>query len=230
MRGAGENWKPFSFGRVELEDDKYSFVPLVGREVEITAYRGHENILVIPDTMSHVFQVTRIGQYAFKDRDISRMIFVPENVTYIGEGAFSGCSMAEAIELPESVTYIGCKAFAGCERIRRMEIPGTVTHIGNDAYEGCKDICLIVCEGSQAAEYAAENHIHHHLLCGDFEYMILDDGTTVILDCHSEKEENYIPESICGHRVSAVEKKVFRGFYTLRVIMPENVTVVEINE
>lgn len=230
MRSAGENWKPFSFGRVELEDDKYSFVPLAGREAEITAYRGHENILVIPDTMGHVFQVTRIGQYAFKDRDISRMIFLPENVTYIGKSAFSGCSMAEAIELPESVTYIGCKAFAGCKRIRRMEIPGAATHIGNDAFEGCKAICLIVHEGSLAAEYAAENNIHHHLLCGDFEYVILNNGTAVVLDCHSEKEEIHIPERICDHRVSAVERKVFRGFYTSRVIMPENVTVVDINE
>ena len=230
MVSAGKTWKPFSFGRVELEDGKYSFAPLAGCKAEITAYRGHENILVIPDTMSHVFQVTRIGQYAFKDRDISRMIFVPENVTYIGEGAFSGCSMAEEIELPESVTYIGCKAFAGCERIRRMKIPSAVDHIENDAFEGCKAICLIVHEGSLAAEYADENHIHHHLLCGDFEYVILKDGTTVILDCHSEKEEIHIPEIVYGRRVSAVGKKVFRGFYTSRVIMPENVTVVEINE
>ena len=119
---------------------------------------------MIPDEIGGIFQVTRIGKYAFSDRDISTMIFVPENVTYIGEGAFEGCSRAEFIDIPRGITYIGSRAFKGCKRIQKMEIPCIVEHIGNDAFEACQDICLLVCEGSLAEHYARDNHMKYHLM------------------------------------------------------------------
>lgn len=226
---AGYSWKPFAFGRVELKAGEYSFVPSAGRKAEITAYRGYEPILVIPDMINDLFQVTQIGEYAFRDREYSTQIFVPEHVTSIGDGAFSGCSAAEAIVLPASVTRIGRRAFEGCKRLERMEIPRALGRLGEDAFKGCQSICLLVYEGSLAADYARRKHIPYHLLCDDFEYILLEDGTAVILDYRGGKAEVHIPETICGHTVSAVDKKVSLGFYTSRVIMPKGVVETDMN-
>ena len=59
-------------------------------------------------------QVTKIGDYAFKDCKKLKSIKIPESVTSIGDYAFKGCKKLTSIKIPESVKSISDSAFNDC--------------------------------------------------------------------------------------------------------------------
>ena len=72
-------------------------------------YRGE---VVIPSTVKYenrTYHVTRIGDYAFHNEDISS-VTIPESVTSIGKEAFWSVSLS-SITIPESITRIEKDAF-----------------------------------------------------------------------------------------------------------------------
>ena len=80
--------------------------------VQITAYNGSAETVVIPDTIDG------------------------KSVTSIGYGAFNGCTSLTSITIPDSVTSIGYGAFNGCTSLTSITIPNGVTSIGGSAFEG----------------------------------------------------------------------------------------------
>ncbi len=138
--------------------DKTPFLTLTNEEYEV----------VISD------DVTRIGNYLFKNCDMAKITALPTSLKEVGEGAFSSCenlyidtlpSGMEKIEkyafsycknltistIPDSVTLIGDFAFSYCEGITISTIPSGITAVGKESYGNCYGITeLVIPEGVTA--------------------------------------------------------------------------------
>ena len=80
-----------------------------------TIYNGTS--VVIPATViynNEVYNVTAIGEEAFRQKSRLEYVEIPEGVTSIGHGAFSGCKGLLSMTLPNSVTSLGTYAFDKC--------------------------------------------------------------------------------------------------------------------
>ena len=73
------------------------------------------------------------------------------NVTSIGNGAFRNCSNLKSITIPESVKIIGDNAFYNCTSLKFIAIPESVAGIGgilDKAFYGCSSLKDIVCKAT----------------------------------------------------------------------------------
>jgi len=74
-------------------------------------YRKQIKTLVIEDG------VTKIGDLAFNDHNISGILTIPTSVISIGFGSFQGCNLRGTLTIPASITSIGISAFRNCGQI-----------------------------------------------------------------------------------------------------------------
>ena len=96
--------------------------------------------VVIPATVTYngkIYNVTSIGNYAFRDCSGLTSVDIPNSVTSIGSGAFYKCSGLTSLEIPNSVTSIAMAAFGSCSGLISIEIPNSVTSISIGAFSGC---------------------------------------------------------------------------------------------
>ncbi len=101
-----------------------------------------ENI-VIPAKVQYknkTFDVTRIGNGAFKNYSFMHSIELPNSVTSIGRQAFYGCKSLQSIKLGNSLTSIGEYVFSICSSLQSIEIPNSVTSIGEYAFGNCTSL------------------------------------------------------------------------------------------
>lgn len=99
----------------EVGDIKYSVtgeytVEVVAKDSEYTGS------VVIPATVTNpdggkTYNVTGIGDNAFKNCNKMSSVTIPSGVTSIGYMAFMGCDGLNSITIPEGVTSIGARAF-----------------------------------------------------------------------------------------------------------------------
>ena len=90
--------------------------------------------------------VTKIGNYAFYDRDSLTSITIPDSVTTIGSWAFYDCFSLTSVTIPDSVTTIGRSAFCDCDILTSVTIPDSVTTIGDYAFINCYRLISVYCE------------------------------------------------------------------------------------
>ena len=111
-------------------------------------YRGVEKI---PSTVTYnavTYNVTSIGDYAFRGCTGLTSITIPNSVTAIGSDAFYGCTGLTSITIPNSVTTIGDYAFRGCTGLKSITIPNSVTTIGDYAFNGCTRLTSVTIPNS----------------------------------------------------------------------------------
>ena len=122
--------------------EPFSYSVLDDGTVQITAYNGSAETVVIPGTIDGK-SVTSIGYEAFYDCSSLTSITIPGSVTEIGSAAFSGCTSLTSITIPDSVTRIDNGAFSVCTSLTSVTIPDSVTSIGESAFNGCTSLTSI---------------------------------------------------------------------------------------
>ena len=157
--------------------------------VEITGYKGSEQIVDVPEKINKK-SVTRRGNLAFKDCTKITSIAMPDRVAYIGRSAFYNCTSLKSITIPDGVKEIGYAAFSECAGLVSVKIPDNVTKIGDSAFINCANLTKIdVTAGNKyysSANGVLFNKDKSELICypagiKNVGYSI-PDGVTVIRD------------------------------------------------
>lgn len=111
----------------------------------LTGYTGSDTDLVVPDTYNGGV-VTKVGDYAFKDRmDITSVTF-GGNMKTIGESAFEGCTSLKKVvfeDCGDSSRESGLimeKAFYGCSSLETVEMPDYTMSIGYRGFVNCSSL------------------------------------------------------------------------------------------
>ena len=85
------------------------------------------------------FNVSGIGDYAFRGRSWFGSITIPYGVNSIGSYAFAGCGLEE-FTIPDSVEIIRPHAFYNCANLKSITIPHSVKEIQYDAFFYCPSL------------------------------------------------------------------------------------------
>ena len=91
------------------------------------------------------YEVTEIGQYAFRNCYNLTGVEIGSNVKTIGFDAFWNCTSLTKIHIPDNVTSISNWAFEGCSALERVEIGSGMTSMGTYVFNGCTNIGVIIC-------------------------------------------------------------------------------------
>lgn len=83
------------------------------------------------------YNVTSIGEYAFRYCSYLTSVTIPNSVTFIGSYAFRSCTGLTSVTIPNSIAYIGYEAFAYCSGLTSVTIPPSVTSIEPNMFRGC---------------------------------------------------------------------------------------------
>ncbi|MGN1201931.1 MAG: leucine-rich repeat protein, partial [Eubacterium sp.] len=106
---------------------------------QITGYTGDEVNIEIPQTVGQ-YEVTSIGDSAFKGLTSLKSVTIPDTVKAIGDYAFDCCTNLETITLPDSVESIGKAAFFSCTRLKSANLSENLKTIGDGAFYDCKTL------------------------------------------------------------------------------------------
>ncbi len=137
----------FSNGHIfSAIDDKNFYMDFIKYTVEkghlvVTGYdedrfKGVAEIASRITYKGNTYEVTSIGEDAFRMCSGLTSVIIPNSVTSIGDGAFSYCGGLTSVTIPNSVTSIGEGTFWGCG-LTSVSIPNSVTSIGESAFQGC---------------------------------------------------------------------------------------------
>ena len=129
---------------LEVNGIYYDFIPNT-ESVKVTHGKEsyHQDQVTIPATIMYqetVYQVTAIGDSAFRKCTKLTSVVLPNSITSIGKSAFAGCTQFTSITIPDEVTTIGSSAFAGCSSLATIEIPSKVTTIKNNTFHNCRTL------------------------------------------------------------------------------------------
>ena len=144
----------------------------------VTRYVGSNTEVEIPSSIElngTSYDVTGIGDSAFRYCSSLTSIVIPEGVTRIESDAFYFCSSLTSIVIPEGVTSIGNSAFSSCSSLTSIELPSTLESIGTSAFEDCSSLTSIVIpEGvTSIGNYAFED-------CSSLTSIVIPNGVTSI--------------------------------------------------
>ena len=95
---------------------------------------GELTSVTIPEGMA------TIGQFAFENCGKLTSVGIPSSVLNIRSGAFAGCDQLTSIKLPQGLKEIGFFAFKMCRKLTSVTIPKDVSRIGGKAFAGCTQI------------------------------------------------------------------------------------------
>ncbi|MDD6446750.1 MAG: Ig-like domain-containing protein, partial [Ruminococcus sp.] len=114
--------KVLHFGNYEYE--------IVNDTVTIVKYTGDESSVKIPDTING-YSVTKIGEYAFEDKQNLTEVIFPDKLESIGDFAFLGCVKLKKVDIPQTVTEIGQCAVGYFAKNNNIYPTGGVVIIGH---------------------------------------------------------------------------------------------------
>ncbi|XQP55299.1 MAG: leucine-rich repeat domain-containing protein [Mycoplasmoidaceae bacterium] len=115
------------------------------KKATITKYIGYGGDVIIPPTVekdNETYDVTSIGEEAFRGCWTTTSVIIPNSVTSIGDQAFGGCTFLSSVTISNKVTMIPKRAFTECG-LFSVIIPNSVTNIGDEAFLGCSSLTSV---------------------------------------------------------------------------------------
>ena len=178
------------------------------RTIEARALEGLNKLQRI--TLENCTELTKIGNYAFKNNVALSEIIFPESLTEIGRYAFNGCVSLTRLDMPEKLDRIGRYAFLKDQSLniyfKASELPGNLEENWNydilNYYLGISDVKR----------------------SGDWEYALGADGMANIIGYYGSDAE-IILDKVDGYKVASIGSDVFKDNETLHAIqLPETLT------
>ena len=105
-----------------------------------TNYNSYSGSVTIPSSVTYggkTYNVTGIGNSAFRESSGLTSVAIPISVTEIGDDAFYYCSGLTSVVIPSSVTTIGDYAFNGCTNMTNVTLGSSVSTIGFQTFRNC---------------------------------------------------------------------------------------------
>lgn len=174
---------------------------------EVVKYIGTAKVTQVPDF------ITRIGENAFSNRDVERVILpphlrligknafswcerlteivLPESLQMLDDGAFSNCSSLSAINLPDDLKFIGANAFRACSSLKEIVLPDGLNTISRRAFDFC--VSLEKINVPNGMKRIAEGLFSH---CENLRKVVLPDtinelGAWAFAECYELREINF---------------------------------------
>ena len=215
------------------DDFNYS---ISNNKAEITGYNGNDLYVRIPDYIKDnkiYYQVTSIGDYAFRNCSSPESITIPEGVTSIGYSAFEDCDFLESVYITNIEAWLSidfsdflsnplfyaCDLYLNNELVTDLVIPEGITSIGNYAFAWCSSLESITIPNSVTSIGGSAFYY-----CSSLESVTISKGVTSIeeaafYNCSSLKSVT-IPNS-----VTSIGSSAFSGCRSLiSVTIPDSVT------
>ena len=216
-----EDWVSSHLREFTYMDDEiqhqgdYTYSVSKGINLTILRYNGTATgTLVVPATING-YNVTKIGEEAFRDCPASR-IELPNTVVELGHQAFNYCDVEELI-LPDSLTTISSWAFSGCSKIKSIRIPNSVTNILGNPFYGCHGLESIIIDASHPVYGLYQNALVEkstmklitipYALVGDT--LTIPDGIKVIGNCAFGYSGPKFKKVIIPDSVETIESSAF---------------------
>lgn len=131
---------------VEIDGIYYNLISKA-KTAEVThGDSKYTGAVVIPPKITHEgieYQITAIGNEAFRSCSSLTSISIPNTVVTLANYAFPSCTSLTSIDIPNSVKTIGASAFENCKSLTSVKIPNSVTTIGLRAFKNCSSLNLI---------------------------------------------------------------------------------------
>ncbi len=133
---------PVTVGAADAEDF-YLYYDGGDEDYTLVEYLGNsDGEVVIPATYNG-YPVTRIGEYAFSNSDITSVV-IPDTVKSIDEGAFNQCDNLTSVTIPDNVVYMGEEVFYDCDNLRSAVIGNNVNGIHENTFYSCDKLETVV--------------------------------------------------------------------------------------
>ena len=169
-----------------------------------TSYSGNVNI---PSTITYdgtTYNVTRIGNYAFRNSGDLTGVTIPNSITRIGNFAFYECINLTDVYIPWSVTYLGFDAF-GKTGLTGIDIPNSVTYIGSEVCYKCPNLVNV-----QLSESITSIDMRSFQDCTNLRRIIIPDGVTTIYS-DAFKGCTSLTQVTLPRSVTTIKSGVFSG-------------------
>ena len=110
-----------------------------------SSYNSYSGNVTIPSTVDYdgtTYNVTRIGNFAFRNSSGLTGVSIPYSISRIGNFAFYECTNLIEVTIPNSVTYLGYDAF-GKTGLTSVYVPSSVTYMGSEMFYCCTDLLSV---------------------------------------------------------------------------------------
>ena len=228
--------------------NEYVFSSPSSGNVSLTAYNGNATTLTVPNQDSYGYNVTGIGNNAFKNNSMLTSVVIPNNVTTIGSRAFCNCPSLSTITLssnltsigesafkysgitsvtiPASVTSVGADAFKGCDKLMSVLVSSRTTSFNATAFADCDPEMEIACYNPSTAFTFAKAHNIKYKIINEFSFSSPVNNTVSVTGYSGQATELIIPsKDPNGNTVTAIGDNALKNNTTIiSVTIPSSVT------
>ena len=149
--------------------------------------------------------------------------------------AFRFSKNLQTLTLPDTVENVGRYAFYGCSKLTTLSLPASVEHVGAYAFLGTGDLSLYFASESLPL-YLDENWdrgVKGYYLgvlsvttSGDYQYAVLANGTTAILD-YTGTESTLDLTALDFGPISVIGGEAFAFSTVEHIVLPETLTTIQ---
>ena len=126
---------------IALTDGDWEYT-VSNNEATVTGYTGSLTDITIPSTLGG-YDVTAIGNNAFKSKTSLTGVTLPNTLVSIGEYAFSDCTNIVTMQIPSTVRSIGQYAFNNCKKITSISFPNGMSELNRYICYGCSELLSV---------------------------------------------------------------------------------------